>query len=167
MIMDSSLLAQKIADYQKKMKIVWAAISVSIVLYLAVGNFIPARTGLDETLMKILPLVFGFIAVSTVGASFFIRKTFLAEAKLIEKLYGGTPADSPTETGLDAAIAHLSTFNLITWAMYESIAVYGLVLAILGGPLWMLILFCTVALFLMVANRPGAGLLMKACGIPG
>jgi hypothetical protein len=164
--MDSNVLAQKIADYQKKLKLIWTFISISIVLYLAVGNFIPVRTGIDESLLKMLPLLFGVIAVSTVGASFFIRKNFLSENKLNEKLFGSTPSDSPTEAALDATIAHLTTFTIVPWALYESIGVYGLVLAILGGPLWMLIVFCGVSLFLMLTNRPSAGTLLRACGLP-
>jgi hypothetical protein len=104
----------------KSIFIVWFALFVSQGIYLFLGKTLGAQaTGTPpENFVQLLTLV----AMLTVFAAVCIH-AFLVRRPL-NQLKGPIPDD---------LIAKLLPMNIISWAMVESVAVYGLLVSMMGG----------------------------------
>ena len=85
-------------------KIVWFALMGSILAYFGVSVYLFQPSDPPPEMGSTLPLAFGFIAVMEAGATFFIKR-FLGNG------FSG---------------------QILTWALCDSIAIYGLILAAMG-----------------------------------
>jgi len=109
----------------RQVRLVQLAMLVSVVLYVAVGEFAGRAAASNNALFYTLSLA----AISTLGASFVVRRTLVlpAEALLREK-----PGDRLMQTRWKSGYIFL-------YALCEAVALFGLILRLVGfslGHVW-------------------------------
>jgi hypothetical protein len=137
--------------------IVRAALLVSIVIYYSVSYFLPSGQGMDASTLRMLTLAFSVMAFSLVVVGTVLRRTLLSEEKLIRLAgYNLTAGPMPESAGIVRAVNYWVTWNILTWALFESVAVFGLVLHMLGASREQFSVFAAVAFLaiLLVPPRP-------------
>ena len=116
---------------RRTMWIIWGSMLSGVVIYAVAGGFLAKQGGIDtmnaETLDMLL-LVLSMISVSMTGAVL---------------LAGGLLAKLP-----------YTSYQIVRWALAESIAVYGLVLHIMGSGIATLIGFVAWSVVLMILLAP-------------
>jgi len=118
----------------------WALLA-SVLLYVAVGQFArPIARGLDPT----LSYLFATLGVAIVGIIFVVRRTlvFRAAASLV------TQPDDPLSLG------QWRTGYIATYALCEALAVFGLVMRLVGGNLQQSIPYYLGGFILLFFFRP-------------
>ena len=128
--------------------IIWAALTLSIPIYLIVGYIVTKNpTGehqLDSNLKRILMIV-ACVMVATSFAVSTISKTIQS------RLRTGRLSDAqPPAMDFNRWL----TFNIIRWALHESIAIYGLVLTLISANLKEMIPFAIAAVALNLISMP-------------
>lgn len=120
-------------------KILWVALVVSQAIYLGIPS--PrAGEGTPQAFAAVLALV---ATTQAVGVLLFFR---IAGVRRIQS----GKLDPTTAAGM----GQLFTVLILSWVLTEAIAIYGLVLRFLGGPLWQTGLFALAAFALMVVTQP-------------
>ncbi|MEM7248365.1 MAG: hypothetical protein AAF533_23725 [Acidobacteriota bacterium] len=100
--------------------IVWAAFTVSIGIYVAVGLLAAPKD--VEPPSQVLAALLGVIAIGLVGAGFFARTLAWPN--------GTADYESPSAQ-------RAFGLTVVAYALFESCGIFGLVLALLGAPpLW-------------------------------
>jgi hypothetical protein len=101
------------------LRLVQIAMLVSIALYVFVGEETAVRVAVPNTTMF---HAISFVSISTVGAIFVVRRTLIvpSEAQLREK-----PGDS-------VLLARWRSGYICTYALCEALALFGLVLRMVG-----------------------------------
>ena len=134
------------------LNMIWVAMLVSVLFYLVAGFVLGqgAVTGGDDSGYRVLRGVLYGVSLVTLGAIGPVRRR-LASA--------GGPAGPSAGSGVrrtvrDPALARYLVAMLVTWALAESIAVYGMVLFILTGNRTDLYLLNLAAFAVMVYHRP-------------
>lgn len=119
----------------------------SIVLYAVVGEIAGPRH--PQPINPVLVLVLAMVSCSTVLVAFLLRRTMVFRAAA---LLGHGPADG-------AALSRWRSGHIVTFALCESIALYGLVLRICGQTLGQSAPFYLAGFVLMLyfgPRRPAA-----------
>jgi hypothetical protein len=125
--------------------IIWGALLASVILYGVVANVVeisdPNTAEFTANIMR-----WG-LAAAALGSMFFaywIRKTMFFDKE-----------DDPEFEGAQRAET-LFTTSIISWALCESVAIYGLVLRVLTGDIALFYPFAgvSVALFILFRPRP-------------
>jgi len=107
------------------LQLVRIAMLVSIVLYVIVGEVVAGKaTGIREPNGGFY-LALTLIAITVVGAVFAVRRALVLSR---EEVLATRPDDPPT-------LARWRTGYIITYAMSEAVALFGLVLRLLGSRL--------------------------------
>jgi F0F1-type ATP synthase membrane subunit c/vacuolar-type H+-ATPase subunit K len=105
----------------KTLRMVQWAMLTSIVLYAIVGQVVgPAARGVDAT----LSYLFATLSVAIVGAIFVVRRTLVLRA-------GESLATQPEDS---LSLNHWRTGYIATYALCESLALFGLILRFRGSP---------------------------------
>jgi F0F1-type ATP synthase membrane subunit c/vacuolar-type H+-ATPase subunit K len=118
----------------------WARLG-SIILYAALGVMVrPIQRSIDPT----ISYLFTTLAVAVVGAIFVVRRTlvFRAEASL---------ARDPNET---LSLNHWRTGYIVTYALCEALALFGLVQRFLGASVEQSVPYYLGGFVLLVFFRP-------------
>ena len=172
-----------IAPQAKVLNIIWGAIMIAPVLYVAVAWFIfgqaavsdPGANGLPGIGRSNLNLIgVVMLLILGLGSTYYERK-FLGASVLEEKLARdpdwslagskGTPGVtedgwgifdnlSDSEKRLACLWPYYQTTMIVVWALREAIAVMGLVLAILQEDFRVVIPFAAAAMILMLVKLP-------------
>lgn len=138
--------------------IIWLAFLLSLAVYAAVfyiaGAQIKASGGKSEVPVNLLRLVFAGVSVVQIVISFFLRKKLpggmLAQSKLLDHSKLRTDDDY----NLRIAGSQYLTAVLISLAISESVALYGIVLFILGADYNTLLTFVSISALAMVLHCP-------------
>ncbi len=131
----------------KTLTIIWAAMLFSLAAYLAVGIY-AARSfpkSIDEKSVQIMRNTFYGLSLLTVVATRYLRKIVLSSKA------AGSHGDAVFR---HPALARYSKAMVTSLAMSESIGIYGLVLAFLGGNEADLFLLVAIAAAAMWYYRP-------------
>jgi hypothetical protein len=128
--------------------IIWLAMLSSIALYAAIGIYL-SQSGelpksLDAQTLNLLMYVFGIVAIGTIFVIFLI----------IPRLINPKPHLSHHQPSSSLRPASELVFCVVRWALAESIAIYGLILLILGGSLAVFGLFAFVSCALLLYLAP-------------
>lgn len=124
----------------KKMRIVHAAMLISILLYAVIATLVPASAIAPPRIGSAVTL----LAAITVGAVFLLRSALLRPA---EHALAVEPASSK-------ASIRWQTAYLILFALSEVVALYGLILHFLGFPLSNSLPFFVFGLALLALFTP-------------
>ncbi len=161
-------LRQAIAPRAQRMNLLWGAFLAATVFYVAlamfaVGGAEPVADGATPPLDPwLLTAVLGAAAVGAAAGSFLLPRLLLPAGRP-PKLTAAGSRQGPT-----AAAAHLppserellellpayQTTMVITWAMREAVAVFGVVAAILTRQPAIAVPFAAVAFALLALARP-------------
>ena len=118
----------------------WAML-VSILLYAAVGEVLgPRISHVDPT----LSYVFSTLAVGIVGTIFVVRRTLVLRA-------ASTLASQPDD---DLSLSQWRTGYIVTYALCEALALFGLVLRFRGSEFEQSLLFYVGGFALLFFFRP-------------
>ena len=126
----------------RTLRAVRIALLVSIVLYAFVGEQIarPATRPPNPLLFYVLT----FVAVTTVGMVFFMRRLFVFPAQ----------ADLATQPGNGAALNRWRSGYVLTYALSEAVALFGFILRMLGFSLSQILPFYIAAFALILLFAP-------------
>ncbi len=154
---------RKTLESQHKVLVVlWMAFIIAILLYLWIAKLIlanpkfPARYSFSETARMVLWL----LAILDLGYLIWWKKRFLAK----EAIFGGAKKfkllqvlqehKSPLEEQAAGVISSYITGKIVAFAIVEAIAVYGLILALIGGYAWDQYLFSIASGALLLFEFP-------------
>lgn len=129
------------------MVLLFIGMVMGVLVFLHTNTTSFGRHGAFSKNWVLLVSALSLVAVSLLGVGFFFRKV-LMHKKLTEPL-----ADSESAAVKKAAQVYKSLY-VTTWAMGESIWVFGLVLFVLGVPLIATYHFFALALFHVLWLRP-------------
>ncbi len=122
------------------LRIVWAALLVSIILYIAIGERVARRSVIDPVVFRAIAVV----AVVTVAMIFIVRRVVVLRA--LAKL-AGSPEDAP-------ALLRWRGGYIATFALCEAVALYGFVLRMQGFTLSQVAPFYISGVVLMLYFGP-------------
>ena len=114
--------------------IIWGALIMSVVIYSVIGTIIVPEAAVDVPL-ETMRWVFIATGVGTTGALFVIRNAFGGRIRV------RTPQSWATR-------------NILSWALSESVAIFGLILRFLGDSTTFLYGFAAWSVLLMLRYRP-------------
>ncbi|HUA16513.1 MAG TPA: hypothetical protein VMG31_14545 [Verrucomicrobiae bacterium] len=130
----------------KTLRAVQWSLLVSILLYAALGEFVGPRVGrVDPT----LSYIFSSLAVGIVGTIFVVRRTLVQQA-------AASLATHPEDS---LSLNHWKTGYVVTYALCEALALFGLILRFRGSQWQQSLLFYAggfVLLFFFRARQPVA-----------
>jgi len=95
---------------------------VPLVVFPVVGRMVKVGAAVDAEGLRVLALVLGIVGLGDYAISLVLEQRFLAQAR----------ARAETKSGHNAVV----TAALVVAALGASLAVYGLVLTLLGAPKW-------------------------------
>ncbi len=177
----SNELKQLVVAPARTMILIWGAFLAASPIYVAVvwilfrGDKPEVEPPADPMMMMV---GVGLVGLLSAIASVILEKVFLSEKRILKNL-GQTPSAvtalgsktqggsapsgekvalfeklSETEQRLACLLGHYQTSMMMIWAMRESIAVWGVLLAILVGKFLPVIPFAAVALMLVAIKPP-------------
>lgn len=186
--MVSNELAEALEPIKRLYWILWAALTVPLLLYfvvlqIAMGNEPDPTNAIGPTVRSVLILL---VVVLTIGSFFYRRHnrsdaylaTLLGRSDQIKDVEARTRkliAEAKTDPNISSRLSSLVPFDrrryclasdsflpfVLDLALNESVAVLGFVLALLERNIALYIPFATVALFLNVYIRPDLSNLME------
>lgn len=172
-----------IAPKTKVLYIIWGAITLAPVMYILVAWFLFGQTGdsfsLDSSLksgsdLPLKEIGVGLLLVLGFSATFYQKKSF-SDEMIAQKMsedpvwtsgaaqLGSGSSDSGGEIFLNLSDrekrlvglwAHYQTTMIVVWALLESLAVVGLILAILQEDFRVVLPFAAAAFALMILKMP-------------
>jgi hypothetical protein len=123
------------------LQIVRFALLTSVVLYALIGEVAGPKT--PATVSPLLFYILTLVAVTSVAVAFVLRRTLMKESE-------------PTASGtVDASVINRWRMaNIVTYALAESIAMFGLVLRMLGFTLGQILPFYLAGFILILFLAP-------------
>lgn len=134
--------------------ILWGALLASLLMQVFVGYVSmrdPSSRPIVDAGMMETAAYLKIPAVVLATASVFVRRMFLSVSAL--RTFASTV--SP-EHRLTAVFGRLMTFSIVTWALNESVNIFGLVTVFLTGDWQAILPFTAVAVLLDVIMMPNA-----------
>jgi hypothetical protein len=133
--------------------IIWAAITGSVVMFGIIGFIIAGNgTATFQGNLKILIVMFATVSLIEIGIAKFMYKLHVRAAVKMAKEAGKSWPLSDVEIS-----GYMITPFIIKMALYESVAVYGLVLTYLSSDIKYFVPFAIAALGMMITERPQMG----------
>ena len=129
---------------RRSLQVVRFAMLISIVLYVVITRMIPAST--HSAPNPIILETVALLAFADLGILLFLRRI----------LVSGPAEVLRTEPGESAALARWKAGQVITWALAESIALFGVVLHFLGFPITQVAPFFVVGAVVILIFPPRA-----------
>jgi len=126
------------------LQIIRIAMVLSIVLYVFVGETLARQQNLRMQPNSALYLALTLVAITIVGIIVAVRRRIVFAT---ESVLSATPQDIPAQ-------ARWRTGYILTYALCESIALFGLVLRVTGFPLSQVAAFYIVGFALMLFFAP-------------
>ena len=128
---------------RRQLQIVRFAMLISILLYFVIASRIPSSALPNPMIFRVIAL----FALANLGMLVFLRKSLVANPLQALRSH---PEDS-------AALAKWKSGQVITWAVSEAIALYGLVLHFMGFPTVQVVPFFLAGALLIVIFPPSLG----------
>ncbi len=135
-------------------RILWGALMMSILIYVGISFVVAGASETapaDAELLQIMQMGFAALSTMMVAIGSFIPRIFLSDTAIIALVPKGTTDRDEIERLL---LPKFFTASLLRFAMFESIAVYGFVLAFLAHDGMMIVPFAAVALVMDVIFFP-------------
>jgi hypothetical protein len=144
-------------------RILHAALCMSIVIYVVVAYVVssqpqtapPSETALaiaEDPLSSPIFIALAAVAALMVAALPTIRSKLLPPRAVAAGL--NDPIGEPSSPNASRALAKLQSGLIVSWALCEAIAIYGLVLSMLAKEFWPVMPFAAVGLLNMLAYAP-------------
>lgn len=162
--MISPQLREQLAKAARPARIIWGAFMGATLVYVAMAWVVSMSRTAPPTLPAFLPLLLALLALAALAGGICCRRFLFTDAQLLRApaeppaagLSGvAVPAAAtPRERRLFAVLAHAQTRYVITWACFESVAVFGLVAVIAGQPAATAVAFAAAALAAIALSRP-------------
>jgi hypothetical protein len=151
----------KLGDVLRPLKIVHAALMVSIVIYAVIAFVVtaqghPAKPSLDPTLIL---SVFGGVALAMLAAIPIVRGRVLPPMSDTDET---VDLQREVDSDMSSMLGKLRGGLIVTWAMCESIAIFGLVAAFLFHTGWYVVPFAALALVAQLFYAPSEAVLGRA-----
>lgn len=133
----SELLGQ-----QKKLRKIWFAFGDSVLVFLGIPHLLPSLFDGEYQYAEIVRVGLWVVAIGEIALSAWWRNNYLSKESIFReaatntrlKLLPGIPQpQSPLEEGAAKVVSWFWTVKLIAFATAVSLAVYGFILAFLGG----------------------------------
>jgi len=132
--------------------IVWGALTVSVLMYALIAHLLAKNWRAPEpTFFVTMRNALYVVSVVEILIVPFLRKWILARSSDSKAFFKLT---SLTESHPIPGLGKYLTVSIISWAIADSIAIYGLILFLLGGSFNDLYLFVGAALAVMIYYRP-------------
>ncbi len=128
-------------DKLQVLRLVHAALLLACVLYAGIGEFAGPKEPKDATLLL---MVLGFLGVTDLGLAAFLRGRWVGAA---EEALRRSPEDA-------SALQRWMTGHFVVLALCEAVAIFGLVLRMLGGTLIQALPFYGASVLMILAWRP-------------
>ena len=135
--------------------IIWGGMFGSLVIYGLVLSIVSPESAKDPSTIRIMAMSMGGMSLAMIGGMFFLRKTMF---------FG--PLEDGAFDDRQGVRQKYFTVSIITWALSEAIAIYGLVLSFLSGQLVFYGAFAAVGATLMVRFRPQLADILDQFGDP-
>ncbi|HWP56837.1 MAG TPA: hypothetical protein VNL14_03000 [Candidatus Acidoferrales bacterium] len=143
-------IERSVESQRRALLAVWAAMMASLVLYLAIPLLLPSGRPLPRPGWELLlRTVFWFVAVAEVLFLMWWKERHLRPAPLL----AGAVSESDIARALSRGVAN----RIIALAVAESVAIYGLVLALIGHAQWDQYVFTLVSAVLLIQLYPSSG----------
>ena len=134
--------------------ILWAAMLISMVIYGVVLMIIDTGPSQPVETTQMLAMVLGVVSVAEIGGMFYLRKiTFF------NRLNDGQFDDE------QSLLSAYFTTSIFTWALAESIAVFGFVVSFLSGNILYFAGFAFFAAAAMLRFRPQHAAILEKTGL--
>ncbi len=144
--------------------IIWAALAASVLMYILVAFQITAKAESSGAADPVILYALAGVAVCMAVTTFALRLVLLGDERLLSPPSGrapatpGVPAPESAEESLAlAAVERYRTGLIVLWALSESVALLGLVAAIVGRRFAVIVPFAAVSLALQIVHRPARG----------
>lgn len=128
-------------DKLRTLRVIHAALLLSCLIYAYIGEVAGPEESKD---MKLFLMAFGFLGATNLGIAMLLRPRFVGAA---EEILRRSPDDA-------TALQRWMTGHFVLYAMCESVALFGLVLRILGATLVQVLPFYGAAVLLMLVWVP-------------
>lgn len=139
-------------------RIVWGALMASVVIY-GVVAYVLSTTNEPQPIDPTLRWALAAAAVFTAMASITLRRIKLPALAEEPSPYHRA---APVEAAPPEVLGELMTAYILTWALSEAVAVFGLVLAIISYTYEAYLPYALAALILQATNPPTQGRLEAA-----
>ena len=139
MISDSTLDRRMLA-----MRIIWCVILVSLAIYLFVGLLVEKnlQNSLNEDTYAVFKSVLYVLTCVTLIITWYLRKFLMTR---------NSPSFQTNQVSESEILQKYFVASIVSWALSESIGIYGLILSLVGKnttDLYILIFIAAIALFL-------------------
>ncbi len=152
----------RIAADVRVQRILHGALGASMVIYCIVGYLVSTQSTTplapeqqamaDDPLSSPIFLALVAAAAAVAGALPIVRKKFLPPRR--PAVVHNEEIGDPASPAASAALAKLRSGQILSWALCESIAIFGLVLTILTRQPWMVLAFAAAGLVNLLAYAP-------------
>jgi hypothetical protein len=154
-------------DQQGAAVIVWAFFTISIALYIIIAQLVVGDAGFvsDPTVAQAMRTVLWLLVLVDMGYLIWWKKRNLTREALTDKasktkiLRALEEHRGQVEERAAATISTYVTRKIVVFAIIEAIAVYGLVMALIGRYLWDQYVLSGLSLFLLAMEFPGKSFL--------
>lgn len=104
--------------------------------------------------MQVMFIAMAVVSVAVLVAMVVLRGRMMPPRQPAEQLRDDIPADEELSPSARSALGKLFVASILTWALAESVAIYGLILGFLMHERWPLYPFSAVALVAMLIYAP-------------
>ena len=128
----------------RALRAIHAAFLFACLIYVAIGEFAGPK---EPRNVKLLLMVFGFVAVTGLGIAMFLRERLVGAA---EDVLRRSPEGAE-------ALQRWMSGHMVALAMCEAVGIFGLVLRTLGGTLIQVLPFygaCVLLMLMWMPRRP-------------
>lgn len=130
---------------QKTLWFIWGAMVYSILLYLGVAYLlVKPSSAVSSEFIDSIAIFLIFLAILSAGMSIVVRL----------KLLTAPLQDGRIDLSSPQGAQKYQTISIISWALDESIAIFGLVFVVTSGVYYYAVPFCVVSLVLLALHRP-------------
>lgn len=165
----SPQLAARLDAVSRSMHIVWFALMMSVVTYAFAVFMITRQPAEGDTAPVLPPFVFPIAAVALAVTGVMLYRQMTSPDRLRAALQEKSSERDPTFTEAELRLIRVPplvfTASIIRWALFESVAILGLVLAILNRSFEDFVPYGATAIALM-AMAPPKGRQVTLSAIP-
>lgn len=155
---------QLLMDQRGAAVILWSAFTISVVVYIVIAGNVLAnpRFAGGLSFAETARMVFWFLVIVDMGYYVYWKKRYLAPAAIVDDsaktkiLRALEEYQGPLEKRAAAVISTYVTRKIVLYAIIEAIAVYGLILAIVGRFLSDQYLLSALSVILLALEFPTA-----------
>ena len=149
------------------LSVIRGALLASTVIYFLISYVnIANTTATGTSFLQTFKFILTFVALTSTITGVFVRRFFLSDEKINQKV-SSIVSGSKVERGsqIKALVSYWIVWNVLSWALFESVAVFGLVLYVLGGTRTLLAAFCAVSFACMLIMPPPPAKLRSLLGV--